>query len=130
MDMLMDYSWPGNIRELQNIIERAVVLAKGPILSLDPAFLPKPSLANETRHDPPIDTETDQSITENRVQDPQGPFASLEQVQRHHIVAALRRAGGVIDGPKGAARILMLHPNTLRSRMAKLGIDRRSYEIS
>jgi formate hydrogenlyase transcriptional activator len=130
MELLMDYSWPGNIRELQNIIERAVVLAKGPILSLDPAFLPKPSLANETRHDPPVDTETDPSITENRVQDPQGPFASLEQVQRHHIVAALRRAGGVIDGPKGAARILMLHPNTLRSRMAKLGIDRRSYEIS
>jgi formate hydrogenlyase transcriptional activator len=51
-------------------------------------------------------------------------------MERSHILAALKRSAGMIDGPKGAARILNLHPNTLRSKMAKLGIERKSYEIS
>ena len=50
------------------------------------------------------------------------PLLTLDEVERNHILAALQHAGGVVDGPKGAARILNLHPNTLRHRMDKLGI--------
>jgi transcriptional regulator with GAF, ATPase, and Fis domain len=53
---------------------------------------------------------------------PASASASLEEVERRHIRAVLSQTGGVVEGPKGAARILDLHPNTLRSRMKKLGI--------
>jgi formate hydrogenlyase transcriptional activator len=53
---------------------------------------------------------------------PSVELAPLEEIERRHIVAALESTAGVIHGPKGAARILKLHPNTLRSRMEKLGI--------
>jgi transcriptional regulator with GAF, ATPase, and Fis domain len=57
-------------------------------------------------------------------------FPTLEEMERSHILTALRQTGGVIEGPKGAARILSLHPNTLRSRMEKLGIRRSSRDRS
>jgi formate hydrogenlyase transcriptional activator len=57
-------------------------------------------------------------------------FPSLDQMERDHILAALNRSAGVIDGPNGAARILNLHANTLRSRMSKLGIGRKRHDIS
>ena len=56
---------------------------------------------------------------------PERDFPTLEEIERRHILAALDQTGGVIDGPRGAARILRLHPNTLRSRMERLGIKRR-----
>jgi formate hydrogenlyase transcriptional activator len=131
MDLLMDYPWPGNIRELQNIIERAVVLATGPILSIDPAFLPKIQAAGDSRHASPVlSSKTNFRVTESSGRPAENSFPSLAQMERDHIRAALDRCGGVIDGPKGAARILSLHPNTLRSRMSKLGIDRRRHDIS
>ena len=54
---------------------------------------------------------------------------TLESVERDHIVTVLRQTDGVVDGPRGAARILELHPNTLRNRMKKLGITRASHQI-
>jgi len=57
-----------------------------------------------------------------------GLDAALEAVERRHILAALEQAGWVIEGARGAAKILRLHPNTLRSRMEKLGIRRPSGE--
>ena len=51
-------------------------------------------------------------------------FATLKEVERDHILAALKQTAGVVEGPKGAARMLNLHPNTLRHRMDKLGISR------
>ena len=57
-------------------------------------------------------------------------LSTLEEVERSHILAALKQTGGVIEGPKGAAKILNIHPNTLRSRMAKLGIKRSGHGIS
>jgi len=54
---------------------------------------------------------------------------TLEEMERSHILAALQQAGGVVNGPKGAARILNLHPNTLRHRMAKLGIKRSGHRL-
>jgi PAS domain S-box-containing protein len=101
MGRLLTYAWPGNVRELENIIERAVILANGTILEIDPNIFP---LA------PPI-AEAPQEFT-------------LEGMERDHIVKILKQTNWVIDGPRGAAKILNLHPNTLRSRMKKLGISR------
>jgi len=131
MDLLMEYPWPGNIRELQNIIERAVVLASGLVLSVDPAFLPRTPALGDLSHasfaKPP---KADLPIAENSARSTETFFPSLEHMEHDHILAALNRTAGVIDGPKGAARILNLHPNTLRSKMSKLGIDRKRHDIS
>ena len=131
MDLLMDYPWPGNIRELQNIIERAVVLTAGSVLSVEPAFLPRTPAAGNLRHTSPVvPLRADPHVTESHARSAEASFPSLEQMERNHILAALNRTAGVIDGPKGAARILNLHPNTLRSKMSKLGINRRRHGIS
>jgi formate hydrogenlyase transcriptional activator len=67
-------------------------------------------------------SETD--VPEGREADPKSPTAliTLGEVERNHILAALQHSGGVVDGPQGAAKILNLHPNTLRHRMDKHGI--------
>jgi formate hydrogenlyase transcriptional activator len=129
MELLMNYAWPGNIRELQNIIERAVVLAAGPILSLDPAFLPKTAAPSNSPQN--LSSELPTSILHSAQagsQSTETSFLSLKQMERSHILAALKRSSGRIGGPRGAAKILHLHPNTLRSRMTKLRIDRKGYE--
>jgi Nif-specific regulatory protein len=127
MERLVSYAWPGNIRELQNIIERSVVLSQGSSLDLDPALLPA-ALSGEARGS----KEGSASGAPSREETSTGPLTApaalptLEEVERGHILAALERTGWVIEGPRGAARILQLHPNTLRSRMHKLGIRRGS----
>ena len=108
MERLTAYSWPGNVRELQNVVERAAILARGPILEIEKGLL---------------------------APGPAGPDAkaagTLEDLERAHIQEALKSTGGVVEGPRGAAIILGLHPNTLRSRIRKLGIEhRRPHEIS
>jgi transcriptional regulator with GAF, ATPase, and Fis domain len=104
---LMAYAWPGNVRELQNVIERAVILATGPALEVDPDVLGQSGAEPATK-----------------------PSAVLEDVERNHILAVLRRTKWVIEGPRGAAAVLGLHPNTLRSRLKKLGLSRSSHEPS
>jgi len=125
MERLTSYAWPGNIRELQNIVERAVVLCEGPILELDQDLAPVTGTtqsalqagdAAETR------APADDGSVASRSHEPLSELPTLEEAERRHIVAALERTGGVIHGPRGAARILDLHPNTLRSRMDRLGI--------
>jgi len=131
MDLLMDYAWPGNIRELQNIIERAVVLSAGPVLTVDPAFLPRTSAAAEVPKTAlAVPPSSYSQVTKNYAPPVEPSFPSLDQMERDHILAALNRSAGVIDGPNGAARILNLHANTLRSRMSKLGIGRKRHHIS
>jgi formate hydrogenlyase transcriptional activator len=117
MEKLMNYPWPGNIRELQNVIERAVILSVDPTLRLDRDLMPV--AASRKGMETP---ETD--APEQRQEDLKSanPLLTLDEVDRNHILTALQHAGGVVDGPKGAARILNLHPNTLRHRMGKLGI--------
>ncbi|HEX5481269.1 MAG TPA: sigma 54-interacting transcriptional regulator, partial [Terriglobia bacterium] len=106
MKLLADYSWPGNIRELQNVIERGVVLSRGSILRLGADLLPIE--ASETSIDPG-------AIAETKAGD------SLEEIQRQHILRVLEKTGWVISGPRGAGAALDLHPNTLRSLMNRLG---------
>jgi formate hydrogenlyase transcriptional activator len=117
MENLMIYPWPGNIRELQNVIERAIILSAEPTLRLDRDLMPVVGAAKGMEA-----PETD--VPEDRQADLESPkqLLTLDEVERNHIRAALQHAGGVVDGPKGAARILNLHPNTLRHRMDKLGI--------
>jgi formate hydrogenlyase transcriptional activator len=118
MDRLMEYGWPGNIRELQNVIERAVILSHGPVLELDRGLLPV------TPEQPPT---AESRGPQHAMANP--GLSSLEEVERNHVLAALERTGWVIEGSRGAAKILGLHPNTLRSRMEKLGIKRRRHEM-
>jgi formate hydrogenlyase transcriptional activator len=110
MRRLTSYAWPGNIRELQNVIERAVILSPGPTLTLDQEKLLVPLAAA-----PPKEPTSSASSTES---------ASLSDLERRHIQSILEQTGWVIEGARGAARILSLHPNTLRFRMQKLGIVR------
>jgi formate hydrogenlyase transcriptional activator len=108
MRSLTGYAWPGNVRELQNVIERAVVLAQGPVLEIDPT--PRASASPAA---PPADAAPAEGLAE-----------ILERVERTHLRAALERTRGVVEGPRGAAILLKMHPNTLRSRLEKLGIKR------
>ena len=112
MQRLLGYSWPGNVRELENVLERAVILARGPILEIGADVLP--SMGSSLSDEPEV---------------PAQP-PTLEELERRHIASVLQQTDGVIDGPRGAARILGLHPNTLRSRMKKLGIRREPHDPS
>ncbi len=107
MRRFASYAWPGNVRELENLVERAVILTSSDTLDVEST----PFLAGSA---------------EPGLLQPAPPRAGarLETVEREHILATLEQTGWVIDGPGGAARILDLHPNTLRSRMKKLGIAR------
>ena len=101
---LTSYSWPGNIRELQNLIERAVILSRGSVLEVPLAELKR--LGNG-----------------DLVNQLQGP-TMLEEVEREHIMKVLRETGWVIGGSAGAATRLGLNRTTLNNRMRKLGITR------
>ena len=107
MKRLVEYPWPGNIRELENILERAVILSTGSTL--------------EISHD---------VLTQPGTQAASTPELALRDIERNHIQAVLRQTDWVIDGPRGAAARLGLHPNTLRSRLKKLGLSRSSHETS
>lgn len=102
LQALQAYDWPGNVRELQNVIEHAVIISEGSTLRLDPRFQASSPAAPA----------------------PEGPrtLATLEEMERQHIQAALGLAKGKVSGGGGAAEILGLKPTTLRSRMEKLGI--------
>jgi transcriptional regulator with GAF, ATPase, and Fis domain len=106
VDKLMAYDWPGNVRELENMIERALIQSRGSSLSFETLSTPQI----------PAGREAIRNAGRNR------SVLSLDEVNARHIRQALETAGGKINGPGGAAQILGLHPNTLRSRMIKLGI--------
>ncbi|MGH9647194.1 MAG: sigma 54-interacting transcriptional regulator, partial [Bryobacteraceae bacterium] len=112
MAALVKYDWPGNIRELQNVIERAVILSAGNILNVPPDELPS---GLEERfapgHPVPARQESIKSI--------------LEDVERQKILDALDKAHWIVSGPKGAAQRLGLNRSTLQFRMGKLGIPAR-----
>ena len=106
MEQIQAYAWPGNVRELQNVLERAAILAEGPIVSLEEAL-------------------TDRGPAKvSSVQPPAATAGNLDDVQREHILSVLASTGGIVEGARGAAVILGVHPNTLRSRMKRLGISK------
>jgi formate hydrogenlyase transcriptional activator len=124
LDRLASYSWPGNIRELQNVIERAVILAQGSVLELEPDLVPFLTSASAS-------TTNDRSSGEAMSLTSRPPASlTLEEIERGHIMSVLAQTQGVVEGPRGAAKILGLHPNTLRHRIQKLGLKRSSYHKS
>ncbi len=102
MQRLKAYGWPGNIRELENVIERAIILADGLVLDVDPEQL--------------------SIVAESPVKLAQRSDASLDKVTGEYIKSVLEQTHWIIEGPKGAAQILNMQPSTLRYRMKKLGI--------
>jgi formate hydrogenlyase transcriptional activator len=115
LDALCRYQWPGNIRELQNVIERAVIISTGPTLSVDVSDLkfPKASHAIE-------ETTSLKSPTTGGLHD------VLEQSERQQILRALEQCNWVVAGLNGAAALLGMKRSTLQQRIRKLGIARRS----
>jgi formate hydrogenlyase transcriptional activator len=104
LQRLKSYSWPGNIRELENVIERSMILSDSTMIEIDPELLVGSSEKVEEA------TQTTNS--------------SLESVEKQHILAVLQKTNGVIEGPNGAAHMLDMHPSTLRYRMKKLSISK------
>ena len=128
LERLSRYSWPGNVRELENVLERAIILSNGPTLEIDPEVFASASAARAASTAPPAPSGSE-SAGPAAGTGPTPPLESLESNTRNHILAALEKAGWVIDGPRGAAKVLGLHPNTLRSRMKKLGVLRPPLEV-
>jgi chemotaxis protein methyltransferase CheR len=97
---LQEYAWPGNVRELANVLERAVINTNGAVLRIADHF-EKPHAEDLT----PVNK-------------------TLEEMEKEYIIRILDNTGWRIEGRRGAARILGLNPSTLRTRMAKLGIQK------
>ena len=104
IDAMMAYDWPGNIRELENIIERAMILSRNGVLEYG-EWIPTEKI-----------TESTNGITT--------PVSKLEDVEKEHIIETLKKTGWKVSGEKGAAKILGLNATTLEARMKKLGIKR------
>jgi PAS domain S-box-containing protein len=112
---LASYSWPGNVRELQNVIERAVILSPGDTLVLAEELR---GASAATAHVTAAKSVPTENVPAS------GSAGSLDTVERRHIESVLNQAQWMIEGERGAARILGMNPSTLRSRMQKLGIQR------
>ena len=111
MDLFLNYDWPGNVRELEHTIQRAVLLARDGVMRPEDTGL----LGIQVESGNPLDTDS-------------LPIMPLDEVERGYIRRVLQHTGGVIQGEKGAARLLGLKPTTLRSRLERLGIDHREYK--
>jgi formate hydrogenlyase transcriptional activator len=101
IEHLSQYTWPGNIRELQNIIERAVILSRSPTVEIDHEFLPL-----------------------SRPSPQENDSVNLQDMERRHLLHVLDKTHWKIHGPWGAAEQLGVNPSTLRSRLKKLGLKR------
>jgi formate hydrogenlyase transcriptional activator len=117
MDLFLRYSWPGNIRELQNVVERAVILAEDAVLRVDPQALvaPAPSLVKPF-------------VTEGEPRENALHQSALRQQEREMIETALSNSRGRVAGERGAAARLGLPASTLESKIRALGIDKHRFK--
>jgi formate hydrogenlyase transcriptional activator len=115
MDALCRYHWPGNIRELQNVIERAVIISTGHALSVDVADLKFPKASHPEEREVAAKSVTNGAL-----------HHVLEETERQQILQALKRCNWVVAGPHGAAARLGMNRSTLQLRIRKLGISSRS----
>jgi transcriptional regulator with GAF, ATPase, and Fis domain len=113
LETLGRYDWPGNVRELQNVIERAAVISTERRLKLPEEWAVSFGALSRT-----------EAAEIGRAIEVQSREATLEELERSHILQVLQQTRWRVEGPKGAAAILGLNPSTLRSRMHKLGIRR------
>jgi formate hydrogenlyase transcriptional activator len=111
MQALVRYHWPGNIRELQNVIERAVIISRGPVLNV--------ALTELT---PDVTLASDPVVTSAKLASHESLQEMLEETERNQILRALEEANGVVAGANGAANRLGMKRSTLQLRMQKLGI--------
>jgi transcriptional regulator with GAF, ATPase, and Fis domain len=107
LELLMSYHWPGNIRELRHVIERAVLLSRNGHLQI-----------------PPLDT------SPSRIDNKDEKILPFKEMQARHIIKALSRCRGKVTGKGGAAELLEIKPTTLNSMMLRLGIKRDAHKIS
>ncbi|QKG57880.1 sigma 54-interacting transcriptional regulator [Hymenobacter sp. BRD128] len=123
MAALLAYAWPGNIRELEHVLEQAIIVSQGQWLEFGgfaagpvaQALPPGPGLAIELLASPAAEVHYEAG---------EAPIKTLREQERDHILAALRRTGGRVSGTQGAASLLDINPKTLEARMKKLGIRR------
>jgi transcriptional regulator with GAF, ATPase, and Fis domain len=118
IDTLRAYHWPGNLRELGNVLERAMILTRQPVLGPDVLGLGEAAPSPDAGRPVPS-AETIVAAA---------PIATLREAERAHIERALALSGGRIYGAGGAAELLDIKPSTLQSRMKKLGVARREAE--
>jgi transcriptional regulator with GAF, ATPase, and Fis domain len=109
VDLLLAYSWPGNIRELQNLVERSVIVCETENFSVDESWLPRQSLASEPK--------SQLELSEK-----------LSAQEKEMIEAALRESEGRVSGPSGAAAKLGINRSTLESKIASLKIDKYRFK--
>jgi len=114
MGAMSRYHWPGNIRELQNVIERAVIVSSGPVLSVDVSDLKFPKAG------PPAEKPASSKSPNGALHD------VLEETERQQILQTLKQCNWVVAGPNGAAARLGMNRSTLQVRIHKLGISRDS----
>jgi formate hydrogenlyase transcriptional activator len=123
---LAEYDWPGNIRELQNSIERALIWSTGDEITIEwPLGAPRRAAPAADSAPPAGAHVANGSPAAMPAGVPTG--TTLVEVERQHIVTMLKRTGGVIEGPKGAAKMLDMKPSTMRYRIRKLGIRKTDY---
>jgi transcriptional regulator with GAF, ATPase, and Fis domain len=114
--LLKRYDWPGNIRELKNVIERAVILSRGKVLRLDLAMADILNAPAASAAEAAAENGGDRVLSE----------AELRALEKNNMLAALRLANWRVSGPDGAAKLLGIKPTTFTDRMKKYGIGRPS----